>query len=117
MYSTATVPAALKPGLDAFQSDESFLSAESIRRVEEVRGRVEPHLRPAGWVVGERSRSRGGVSIKRSQGSAMRADAVHAGAHAALWIATGRSWTNNGYLEHLIEAVPCEGIDHLALAV
>lgn len=117
VFISFDLPAALVPVRDAFAAEASVLSAESIRKVEEVRAGVEPHLRRAGWAVGEGARSRTGVAIKRAHGPAIRADAVNLDASAALWIETGRSWTNNGFLEHLVEAASCTQIEHLALAV
>jgi hypothetical protein len=116
-FLSSSLPSELEPVRDAFLAEASILSSDSIRKVEEVRARIEPHLRRAGWSVGEGARSRGGIALARSQGPAVRADAVNAITGAALWIETGRSWTNNGFLEHLIEAVPCLGVDHLALAI
>lgn len=116
-YLAASVPEPLTPVVQAFESSRAALSADHVRKVEEVRAVVEPALVAMGWVVGNGPRSRGGVAISRSHGAPVRADAVHRAHRAALWIETGRSWTNNGFLEHLIEATPCEQVDHIALAV
>jgi len=117
VFLSFDLPTALVPLRDAFAAEACVLRADSIRKVDEVRARVEPHLRTCGWSVGEGARSRGGIAIKRDHGPAIRADALNLGVGAALWIETGRSWTNNGFLEHLVEAASCPQIDHLALAV
>lgn len=117
VFLSPVLPVALVPVREAFTAKASELGAESIRKVEEVRSRVEPRLRESGWSVGQGARSRGGIALTRDHGEPVRADAVNRDAAAALWIETGRSWTNNGYLEHLIEAASCSQVEHLALAV
>lgn len=78
---------------------------------------VAPHLRPRGWVLAKGARQRHGLAIAAVAGPPIRADGVHRQEHAALWVETGRSWTNNGYLEHLVRPSACPTIELVAIAL
>lgn len=114
--STEVVPA-LRSVVEAFEREASRLRSAQVRQVPEVLDIVEPHLRPHGWVLAQGARHKHGIPIAAVSGPPIKADGVHREAAAALWVETGRSWTNNGYLEHLVRPSACPNVEHVAIAL
>jgi hypothetical protein len=117
VYLADAMPSVLAPVVEAFGQESGRLAHDDVRRVTEVRAQVAPHLKAYGWVVAEGGRREFGIPIATDSAQVVRADAAHRDHRAALWIETGRSWTNNGFLEHLVEAIPCPDVMHLCIAV
>lgn len=111
------LPPALNNVVRAFAHEAARLRSQEVRQVPQVLEIVEPHLRPQGWVLAQGARQKHGLSIAAVAGPPINADGVHRQERAALWVETGRSWTNNGYLEHLVRPSACPTVDHVAIAL
>jgi hypothetical protein len=113
----AELPIASKDLLAVFQDRSRMLLGSDIRTVEDVRSVVAGELRHRGWTMADGPRGRGGIVLASVDGFVIRADGFHRDASVGLWIETGRSWTNNGFLEHVVEAAVCPEVKGVVLAV
>lgn len=103
--------------VDVFGAHAKKLASDEVRRVPEVLGVVRSDLVEAGWRIAKGSRASTGVPIQRDPSGRVRADGYHAEGGVALWAETGRSWTNNAFLQHIVEAALCPSIEHVVVAV
>src|SRR5688572_24514273 len=97
----------LVPEIEAVErafADNAFnLRNEAVRRVPQVLDVIRDPLGLAGWRVARGSRASHGIPIQTAPSGRVRADGAHRSGRAALWIETGRSWTNNAFLLHIVE--------------
>src|SRR3546814_14553811 len=97
--------------LSAFRAESARLRSDEIRQVPEVLDLLRAHLEESGWALSTGARRKHGLPLKAVTGPAILADGLHRSGRAALWVETGRSWTNNGYLEHLLRPTACQDVD------
>jgi hypothetical protein len=72
--------------------------------------------RSAGWSCSAGKRSTSGISLQSSSGRRIVADAWHPSG-TALWVETGRSWTNFAFLQHAVEAALGPDVNEVAIAI
>src|SRR3546814_3901475 len=101
--------------LSAFRAESARLRSDEIRQVPEVLDLLRAHLEESGWALSTGARRKHGLPLKAVTGPAILADGLHRSGRAALWVETGRSWTNNGYLEHLVRPTACQDVDHVVI--
>lgn len=101
----------------SFAHHADRLGEDEVRRVPEVLDVIRANLAPFGWKLALGPRSSAGIPVQVAPTGRLRVDGFHSGAGAALWVETGRSWTNNAFLLHMVEAAMCPGIEHVVIAV
>src|SRR5688500_8805401 len=116
LFLTNSVHETTADALRTFDEESGRLSASGIARVDEVVDIVRPRLSSLGWRLSSGARSRGGLPLRHPGGSVL-CDGYHDESQAALWVETGRSWTNFGFLQHAVEAALCPKVEHVVLAV
>lgn len=116
VLGTAVVPEVEVVEL-SFAHRAHLLGEDEVRRVPEVLDVIRGNLPPFGWKLALGPRSSAGIPVQVAPTGRLRVDGFHSGAGAALWVETGRSWTNNAFLLHMVEAAMCPGIEHVVIAV
>lgn len=111
----------VSPSLDhvvrTFEEHASVLAGDHLRTVPAVLHVVRHDLRTAGFVVADGRRSTGGVPVAIAPEGTVNVDALHRDHGVAVWVETGRSWTNNAFLEHAVLAACAPAIDEVVIAV
>lgn len=100
---------------------ESFEAVESevaqLSTVEDIMRVLRPALQNSGWHCAQGQRSRGGVPLGTATDVPVRSDGFQPKLGAALWVETGRSWTNMAFLQHAIEAALLPTVSEVVIAV
>ena len=115
-FGSEAVPPAAVGVITAFHRRQMALAVPDIRRVTEVLDMVRGDLVIDGWEVAAGARREHGVPLTATPGVEISADGWHPSG-AALWIETGRTWTNNAFLVHAIEAAMVPSLGTAVLAV
>jgi hypothetical protein len=111
------LPPVLEHVGSVFSGHRATLASSWVRRVPEVVDIVRPDLQAAEWRLSQGQRSTAGIAIPRAPAGRIRAEGYQPHERAVLWVETGRSWTNNAFLAHAIEAAMCPSLMHVAIAV
>ena len=115
-YLTSVAPQPVTTAVDVFSAGASRLRDPDVTTVADVLDIVRPHLVPHGWTVADGSRAKHGVARRTGDGAIVRLDGWH-DSGTALWIETGRSWNNFGFLQHVAEAAVLPNGDHVVVAI
>lgn len=102
--------------LSAFQMYASVLADDGLRKVPEVLAVVRSDLLAAGWVCADGPRHLHGVPLPGGTSHQIRADGWHPDG-VALWVETGRSWTNFAFLQHAVEAAVVASVHEAVICV
>lgn len=102
--------------VDAFEDHSAVLAHDDVRQIHQVVGLVRPRLHAAGFRTSGGSRGRYGVDLPGVNG-VVRCEAFHPVHGTAVWVETGRAWTNFGFLQHAVEAAISTAVVDVVLAV
>jgi hypothetical protein len=102
--------------IEAVHESSSLLAAADVTQVAAVVDILRPSLAAQGWKCSLGRRSDAGLPLPCGDGRSVLCDCWHPDG-AAIWFETGRSWTNFGFLQHVIEAAVAEGVDHALIGV
>ena len=115
-FGSESIRPAATAVISAFQRRQRSLGSPDLRRVTEVLDIVRADLADDGWEVAGGARREHGVPLVATPGVAISADGWH-DSGVALWIETGRTWTNNAFLLHAVEAAMVPALNTAVLAI
>ncbi len=102
--------------VSVLEKHSAYLASDDINEIPHVLDVVRVDLEVEGWRCSAGKRSTSGIALETSSGGRILADAWHPSG-AALWVETGRSWTNFAFLQHAIEAALVPDVDEAAIAI
>lgn len=102
--------------LTVFENHSARLTEDAVKEIPDVLNVLRTDLESLGWTCSVGRRSRSGVSLATPSGRPIRADAWHP-TGTALWLETGRSWTNFAFLQHAVEAALAPQVENAVVAV
>lgn len=102
--------------VSVLEKHSAHLASDDIAEIPHVLDVVRVDLEVDGWRCSSGKRSTSGIALETSSGRRILADAWHPSG-TALWVETGRSWTNFAFLQHAIEAALVPDLDEAAIAV
>lgn len=102
--------------LNVFEKHSRRLTSDEIAEIPQVLDVIRIDLEVEGWRCSAGKRSTSGIALETSPGRHILADAWHPSG-TALWVETGRSWTNFAFLQHAVEAALASDVDEVAIAI
>ena len=115
-FGNLKLPKAAEDVVAAFHRETKQLADETIRFVPQVIDVVREELAGNNWSLAIGPRRTGGIVLSKSPGVETKCDGWHPEG-VAFWVETGRSWTNNAFLQHMCEASLAEEVSCAVIAV
>ena len=115
-FLASSMPDSSTEVLRILDRHSSAIASAKASTVPEVLREIEPGLRRSGWRLASGSRSSTGIRVAGTDGEDVVVDGLHEADRSVLWIETGRSWANFGFLQHAIEASFID-IDNVVIGV